>query len=97
MVLLCQQNQIVPVPVLCYPAGTSYLALVTGINTEAIAIMRESGVSGYVDAYSALNDPSNPGAVLPAYAFGDGTHLNSAGYSLIGGLCASKLEDLGLV
>lgn len=36
-----------------------------------------------VDIYSALDDPGNPGYILPAYDSGDGLHPNVAGMAVI--------------
>jgi len=36
-----------------------------------------------VDSYAALEDPGNPGAMLPTYDSGDHLHPNNAGYGII--------------
>lgn len=46
----------------------------------------------FIDAYSALGDPVNPGALLPAYDGGDHIHLSKEGYELVGKLVARKIN-----
>jgi lysophospholipase L1-like esterase len=44
----------------------------TAINVDYVA-----------DAYTAVDDPGNPGNILPAYDSGDHVHLSDAGYAVV--------------
>ncbi len=42
-----------------------------------------SNIDYVADAYTAIDDPGNPGNILPAYDSGDHVHLSNAGYAKV--------------
>jgi lysophospholipase L1-like esterase len=53
------------------------LAINSWIQDSAI------NVDYVADAYTAIEDPHNPGNILPAYDSGDHVHLSNAGYAVV--------------
>jgi lysophospholipase L1-like esterase len=47
----------------------------------------------FLPLYDALADPANPSEIAPAYAAGDGIHLNDAGHARVWALLQTLLEQ----
>lgn len=71
------------------PTGSAVLTIAPTYGSASTAAVREqvnqwirtsSPADGVIDFDAAVRDPSNPGDLNPAYASGDGVHLNNAGY-----------------
>lgn len=66
------------------PRGGLTVPQRTVLNTvNAWILSTPSGVDYVVDDYAVLDDPANPGFLLPAYDSGDGLHLTVAGYNIV--------------
>ena len=71
------------------PTGSAVLTIAPTYGSANTAAVREqvnqwirtsSPADGVIDFDAAVRDPNNPGDLNPAYASGDGVHLNNAGY-----------------
>ena len=68
---------ITPLNDISAPSKTRLLEINSWIQNTAV------NVDYVADAYSAIEDPDNPGNILPVYDSGDHVHLSNAGYSMI--------------
>ena len=81
MVSFCRQNGVVPVLTTCWPKtgngalGTEYNAKALALRNAGILVLDVDGVVGSGAVGSRV--------YLPAYASGDGTHMNAAGHAAL--------------
>jgi lysophospholipase L1-like esterase len=68
---------ITPLNDLSDPSKLRLLEINSWIQDTAI------NVDYFADVYTAIEDPNNPGNILPAYDSGDHVHLSNAGYSTV--------------
>jgi lysophospholipase L1-like esterase len=81
---------------MAHDAGIKVVAVtITPLNSEPVQnkenilainawIMKlPQDVDFIADAYAAINDPENPGNLLPLYDSGDHAHLSQAGYARV--------------
>jgi lysophospholipase L1-like esterase len=68
---------IIPLNDISAPKKLKLLAINSWFQDSAI------NVDYVADAYTAIEDPHNPGNILPAYDSGDHVHLSNAGYAVV--------------
>ena len=68
---------IIPLSDITDPNKIRLLEINSWISVTAI------NVDYLVDVYTAIEDPDNPGNILPVYDSGDHVHLSNAGYTIV--------------
>jgi len=86
MAMLCNLNNIIPIMATLTPYN-GHAAVISQVNAWVQAYCAAYGYR-YIDFYTALVDPNNPGNMNPTY-LSSPPHPNTAGYTLMGTIAAA--------